>query len=294
MSRSAALLLLLLVALAAAPSPAAPAAPAAAADPCAALTPDQRAVVAAVQAAVYPHDCCDQTLQACLAAPRPARLVRQLGATVCRLVAAGRTEAEVKQSLERRGASMIAALAPAAIDLAGAAFAGAADAPVTVVAYACARCPFCSKVVPQLHEDVTSGPLAGKVRLAFRTFPVRGHEHATEGALAIEAARALGAFWPYLLRLYGDFDGFSVDKLDTWARESGLDPAAFAARVKDDTTRAAVVASKKEGVRLGVTATPTLFVDGRRYRGDLDADGLRDALLEAWERAQGTVCQPAE
>lgn len=269
-----------------------PAPAAAAGDPCAGLTADQRAVVAAVHAAVYPHDCCDQTLQACLAEPRPTRLVRRLGAEVCRQVAAGRSADEVRASLERRGASMVAVGAPATIDLAGAPLAGAAEAPVTVVAYACARCPFCSKAIPQLHEDVTTGPLAGKVRLAFRAFPVRGHEHATEGALALEAARAMGAFWPYLLRLYGEFDAFSLDRLETWARESGLDPAAFAARVKDEATRAAVVAAKKEGVLLGVTATPTLFIDGRRYRGDLDADALRDALLEAWERSEGTGCEP--
>jgi protein-disulfide isomerase len=282
----AALWLLLSLAL---PAPAG----AAEGDPCAALTPAQRAVAEAVYAAVYPHDCCDETLQACLAAPQPARLVRRLAADVCRQAADGRQEADIRAALERRGASMVAVGAPAAIDLTGLPPAGAADAPVTVVVYACARCPFCAKALPQLHADVTTGPLQGKVKLAFKGFPVRGHAHATEGALALEAARALGAFWPYLLRLYGDFDGFSLERLTVWARESGIDPVDFEARMQDEATRAAVVGSKKEGLRLGVEATPTLFIDGRRYRGDLDPAGLRDALLEAFERARETVCQPA-
>ena len=36
---------------------------------------------------------------------------------------------------------------------------------MTVVVYACTRCPFCKVVVPALYAAVTDGPLAGKVRL---------------------------------------------------------------------------------------------------------------------------------
>lgn len=262
------------------------------ADPCSALDADERAAVERVLGSVHAHDCCDETLAACLAKEKPSRLVRRLRTAVCRLIDAGRKEDEARDAVVRWGESMVTVGKPAAIDLSEVAWAGATDAPVTAVAYACARCPFCSKALPALHEDVTTGPLAGKARLVVRPFPVKGHEGSTEGALALAAARRLGVFWPYLLRLYAGFDDFSPERLPTWAAEVGVDRTRFEERMEASETRDEVVASKKEGLRLGVKATPTLFIDGYRYRGDLDRETLRDVLLEAWERRQGVACEP--
>jgi protein-disulfide isomerase len=259
---------------------------------CDALTGDAHAAATRLLDALFAYDCCDESLATCLKSASPARLVKRLAADVCRRVAAGEAEADVRRELEKRAASMPPVARPAVLDEADVAWAGDATAPVRVVLFACARCPFCSKAVPTLHEAVTRGALKGRSRLAVKLFPVRTHPFAAEAATAVEAARALGAFWPFVLALYADFEAFSVERLPEIAARAGLDRAAFEAEVAKPATRERVVAAKKEGVRLGVEATPTVFLDGRLYRGDLKDEALLDVIEEAVERAGGGLCRP--
>jgi protein-disulfide isomerase len=153
------------------------------------------------------------------------------------------------------------------IDLATSAVAGDAQAPVAIVEYACARCPFCAKLTPQLYDAVTTGPLKGKARLYLKLFPLKNHPGGKEMAMAFEAAAALGAFWPYVLHTFAHFDEFAVDKRTAWARAVGLDVQAFGARLTDPKLVDRLVASKKEGIVNGVDGTPTLFLNAKRYDG---------------------------
>jgi protein-disulfide isomerase len=237
----------------------------------------------------YLYACCDDTISACLAQQPTCALAARLADTVCRRVAAGQDEAGIRRALSRRARSMVGSGAPAEVDLAAAATVGPEDAPVTVVIYACARCPYCSRLIPELHRAVTGGPLAGEVRLAFRIFPIRGHEGSTEAGLAFAAAAELDAFWPFLLHAYRHFDDFAPGLQPAWAEAVGLDRAAFEALTADPATREALVASKKEGLVNGVEETPTFFVNGRRWVGDLTADELLDAFEEEAERMRGEI-----
>ena len=47
------------------------------------------------------------------------------------------------------------------------------------------------------------------------------------------------------------------------------------------------MASKKEGLVNGVEETPTLFINGRRWVGDLEAVEILDALAEEAARVRG-------
>lgn len=252
--------------------------------PCDRLNGEQRKLAQKIQQATYPYECCDETLDRCLKAKNVCKLAKRLRDQICRLLAKGKTEKEVKNSLERRARSMTPMGKKAAIDISQENVAGDPKSTVTVVAYACARCPFCSKVVPDLYRLV-NGSFKGKVRLYMRTFPIRGHEGSAEGGMAFAAATRLGKFWPMLLKVYSNYDDFAPDKLVGWAVEAGLDRAAFEREMKDGANRKLLVESKKEGLRNGVKATPTLFIDGRQYFGDMDHDTLVDVLDEAVDRA---------
>jgi protein-disulfide isomerase len=156
-----------------------------------------------------------------------------------------------------------------------------------VVVYACARCPYCSRLVPELYDTIRNGPLRDRVRLAFRVFPIRGHEGSTPAGLAFVAAGEMGAFWPYMLHAYRHFDSWSETEQSAWAAAIGLDPGDFAARIADPSTRAILVASKKEGLVNRVEATPTLFINGRRWVDDLETGELIDAVAEVAARVGG-------
>jgi protein-disulfide isomerase len=164
--------------------------------------------------------------------------------------------------------------------------AGSATAPVTAVVYACARCPFCKIMVPALHQAATNGPLAGKVRLYLRPFPIKSHADSTEGGLAMVSAAKLGRFWPFTLRMYEGFDSFSPKVLPDWAEAAGIDRKAFEREYADPKNREVLVASKQEGLRNKVSATPAIFIDGRPYLYDLTTEAVLDVLQEAHEAAQ--------
>jgi protein-disulfide isomerase len=235
----------------------------------------------------HPYECCDDTIARCLAARPACSLAARLADNVCRRVAAGQDEARIRRSLSRRARSMVGGGAPAEIVLDAAQTIGPERAPVTVAVYACARCPYCSTLVPVLVREVRGPRFCESVRLALRTFPIRGHEGSTEAGLAFTAAAEMGRFWEFLLYSYDHFDSFDPARQRAWGEAVGLDGAAFEALMTAPATREKLVASKKEGVANGVEETPTLFINGRRWVGDLEAGELLDALDEEVERVGG-------
>lgn len=266
---------------------AAAAAPAVSQTPaCEALSGPGRTLAGKILDTEHPYDCCDDTISRCLAARPTCALAVRLANDVCRRVAAGQDEARIRRALSRRARSMLGGSPEATVDLGGASVAGDEGAPVTVVVYACARCPYCSKLVPALHAQL-QGRLKGLARLGFRTFPIRGHEGSTEAGLAFVAAARMGRFWDFALVAYRRFDELSPGRQREWATEAGLDPAAFAARLQEPATREELVASKKEGIVNGVEETPTLFLNGRRWAGDLGLPEVVDAIEEEAERVRG-------
>lgn len=175
---------------------------------------------------------------------------------------------------------MVGGGAPMEVNLETAPVLGPDDAPVTVVIYACARCPFCSRLIPEMIEKVSEGPLHDRVRFVFRIFPIRGHEGSTPAGLAFQAAAEMDAFWPYMFESFRRFDDWSQEAQIQWAVAAGLELEVFEKRMADPATRAALVAGKKEGLVNGVEATPTIFINGRRWVGDLETAELLDVLEE--------------
>lgn len=253
---------------------------------CENLTAAKRALAQKLLESEHPYDCCDDTIARCLEARPTCALAVRLANDVCRRVAAGEDESRVRRALNRRARSMVGGGRTATVDIAAAPVAGDDDAPVTLVVYACARCPYCSKIVPALHAEL-SGRLKGLARLVFRTFPIRGHEDSTEAGLAFTAAHRMGRFWDFALLAYDRFADFSPEKQRDWAKDAGLDPDVFARLMTDPATRNELVSSKKEGIVNGVEETPTLFINGRHWVGDLTRDAIVDAVEEEAERVRG-------
>lgn len=254
---------------------------------CNKLKRDQRAIAREILRSRHPYDCCDETIMTCLKKRPRCRLAVRLADDVCRRVARGEMPDEIERAISLRAMSLMPWGKPVEMDLSLAPAAGEADAPVVMVEYACASCPLCSKLTPKLYREVTEGTLRGKVRLHLRPFPIRGHEGSTEGGLAMVAAAKLGKFWPFLLTLYGDFDHLTPEKLPEWATSTGMDKASFEKTMNDEETKKLLVESKKEGLRNNVKATPTIFINGKKYLGDLNIDTLIDVLGEKYDRLTG-------
>lgn len=258
---------------------------------CASLAPDDRARAAALMEIEHVYAGCDDTVARCLSAAPPVPLAARLAGEICRRVDAGESDEDVSRHIGLRARSM-AANPVVPIDTRGAPVAGVPAAPVEVVVFACLRCPFCARLVPELETAVTTGSLRGKARVAFKAFPLKGHPGSTESGLGALAAHAQDRFWPFVRGEYAEFEAFSVDRLGARISAVGGDPAAWRAAYADPATRAALVASKREGIALGVDSTPTVFVGGRRYEGSMDIVQLVDVIGEEYERRTGQGSPP--
>jgi diadenylate cyclase len=161
---------------------------------------------------------------------------------------------------------------------------GPEDAPVTLVKYGDYECPYCGQLHPVLKElQERSGE---KLRFVFRHFPLdSAHPRARRAALAAEAAASQGRFWEMHDLLYENQDELGEDDLTRHATELGLDLRRFEEDLANDDHAWRIEEDRLGGERAGVGGTPALFVNGVRYAGPMDLDGL----LTAVEGAAGST-----
>jgi NhaA family Na+:H+ antiporter len=155
---------------------------------------------------------------------------------------------------------------------------GPTDAEITLVEYGSYACPRCHAV----HEVIQGlrSRFSERMRYVFRHLPVAGSEDATRAAeLAEYADQTTGRFWEVHEALMERGPSFSPGDFEQIARDFDLPPAdtvnrpalaAAEARVRED------IASAGRG---GARATPTFFINGRRYTGAWDESSLADAML---------------
>ena len=153
---------------------------------------------------------------------------------------------------------------------------GDPDAPVTVTEYGDLECPYCRSAEPVLRRLVEES--AGGVRLVWRHFPLfQVHPHALIAALAAEAAAEQGRFWEMQEALFAQQDRLAEPDLRAVGARLGLDPDLVAGpgaqRFAD-----LVEADYLGGLDLGIRGTPTLLVQGERYRGPIELPALREAV----------------
>lgn len=148
----------------------------------------------------------------------------------------------------------------------GAPFKGNADAPVTIVEFSDFHCPFCRRVLPTLTQ--IESRYGDKVRLVFRDFPIDNlHPGARKGHEAARCANEQGQFWPYHDKLFANAPKASPEELKGYAKEVGLDVAAFERCFESGKYRAAVQQDIERGKQAGVTGTPAFFINGRLVTG---------------------------
>jgi protein-disulfide isomerase len=127
----------------------------------------------------------------------------------------------------------------------------------------------------------------GKVRLAFKDFPLSFHAGAEPAAMAARCAAEHGRYWEYHDLLFVAQPAFTPSDLILYARRLGLPQGAFTACLESGRYRAAVRKDVREGRVAGVTGTPTFFVNGLRLTGIQSIDAFREAVQDALDDAEG-------
>jgi protein-disulfide isomerase len=144
---------------------------------------------------------------------------------------------------------------------------GPREAPVNIVEFSDFRCPYCKAVVTTLKQVAAQYP--DRVRWVFRDFPIPGLH--PDAPLAHEAARCAGEqgkFWPYHDLLFDRATDASAAALKQYAAEVGADRAAFDQCLDGHKYQAAVNADIEAGSKLGVSGTPSFFINGELLVGN--------------------------
>src|SRR5213594_3353266 len=150
----------------------------------------------------------------------------------------------------------------AELSVAGEPFKGSEKAAVTIVKFEDFQCPYCKTVQPTFPELLKR--YDGKVRLVHKDLPLDAiHPQARQAAEAARCAGEQGKFWEYHDKLYANSPKAGVEELKSYAKEVGLNSASFDQCYGSGKFRAAVQKDLNDGAQLGLTGTPTFFINGR-------------------------------
>ncbi|HEX5741339.1 MAG TPA: thioredoxin domain-containing protein [Pilimelia sp.] len=158
----------------------------------------------------------------------------------------------------------------------------AADGRTTVVEFLdfeCAPCLAAYHGVEKLRAEY-----GNRITYVVRHFPIRTHPNGHHAAHAAEAAARQGRFEAMYRKLFDTQDAWGgrpqsqAAVFETYAREMGLDMAAYRADVTSAEVAAQVTADAADGRTAGVQGTPTFFINGTRYAEAPTYAGLRAAV----------------
>ncbi len=180
--------------------------------------------------------------------------------------------------------------APAEVDIVNEPTEGNPDAPVTIVEFSDYECPFCGKWYSESYALLKADYIdTGKVKFVYKDFPLSFHPSAKTSAIAANCVlEELGdeAYFKYHDTLFenqrsfssqAQLDQWSVD-LKIWALDLGVDSGSYDACIVDPAQAAEVDADLNEGASLGVSGTPSFFINGNLIVGAQPYSVIKQAI----------------
>jgi protein-disulfide isomerase len=164
------------------------------------------------------------------------------------------------------------------IKLANSPVKGPKDASIEIVEWSDFQCPYCSRVGPTLEQVQEAYP--NDVKIAFKHMPLSFHAKAPAAHAAAEAAHRQGKFWEMHDKIFAAQKEMSEEKYLEWAQEMGLDMEKFKKDIASKEVKDTIASDTKAASKLGVTGTPTLFINGRFLSGAQPFDKFKTIIDE--------------
>jgi len=164
---------------------------------------------------------------------------------------------------------------------------GNPNAKVTLEEFGDFECPVCGTYAVEVKK--IEAEFGDRLRVVFREYPLypTPHKHALIAAQAAEAAGLQGRFWEMHDKLYENQKAWSeatdvMPMFIDYARQIGLDTDRFGRELNGEIVAARVFQDGRRVHALGVTGTPSFFVDGKALdAASFSPDGLRALLNQA-------------
>ncbi len=132
---------------------------------------------------------------------------------------------------------------------------------VTVVEFSDLECPYCKKFHATMLQ--VAEKYDGKVRWAYKHFPLKIHSKAPREAEATECASEQGKFWEYIDKIFErtpSNNKLEDSELYTIADELGLDRTKFDECLASEKYASLVTTDANQAQALGATGTPFVQV----------------------------------
>ena len=168
---------------------------------------------------------------------------------------------------------------------------GPAKASVTIVEFSDMQCPHCQKAAPTVDSLLAQEP---DVHFVFQNFPLPIHNWAEKAAGYVDCVgRASNeAVWKFVQKTFDDqaniTEANADEKLKAIATAAGVNADEIAACAVKPETKSRIEASLALGKSVGVTGTPTLFINGRSVGATAPLDTLKKLVEFEASQEKGT------
>jgi protein-disulfide isomerase len=187
------------------------------------------------------------------------------------LVAYNKPDTEITNHIKIRKETMTDT-ALVSIDTAGVIFEGSHSAPISIIAYVSITCPLCKKLYHELYEAVTVGSLTGIARIGIKPFI------SNQTNVALVAAGKWHKQAALMIALEPVTDRITMDIITHITDSLKIPRNEFIEACQDSSYISYFHKSYSEGVLNKVSATPTFFINGHRYRSYIDTQWIIDAI----------------
>ncbi|MEM4240381.1 MAG: DsbA family protein [Candidatus Woesearchaeota archaeon] len=153
---------------------------------------------------------------------------------------------------------------------------GPDDAKVKMIVYSDFQCPYCSRVVPTVHQIAEA--YGDKIQITFRNFPLSFHQFAQKAAEAGECANVQGKFWEMHDMMFSKQNALRIEDLKSYAGQLGLDQAKFDACLDNGEMKAEVDRDFQDGTASGIQGTPGFIINGEHISGAQPLDKFKEVI----------------
>ena len=150
---------------------------------------------------------------------------------------------------------------------------GNPKAGIELVEYGDFQCPHCGRAYPIIKR--VNEKFSDSIRFVFRNFPLtKIHPQAKIAAVAAESAALQNKFWEMHGVLFEHQRNLTHVAILDYAKSLALDLDKFSAGLDNETLHKKVDKHFMSGLRSGVNATPSFFINGERYLESWEGDDL--------------------
>jgi protein-disulfide isomerase len=173
---------------------------------------------------------------------------------------------------------------------------GNTSSSVALVEYGDYQCPYCQQYFQTVKQVVDTNK--DKIKFQFRNFPLNNvHQNAFAAARAAEAAGIQNKYWEMHDMLYETVNwqiwtrqGSPQSSFEAYAKQLGLNPTQFKTDFASEKVNDLINADMAEGNRLGITGTPTFFLNGKQIQVANDPQAFQKIIdAEIAKKAPKTV-----